>query len=419
MDKFQTRCDTTAKTLAVLMTFLIPISTTLMQIVLGLLIIVFFAAGTEQLRARAKLIYAHPVSRAALMLFLVFCIGILYSTATINDSLAMLAKMAKILCIPLLLPLFVEEKWRRAAIIALVAAMGLTLLLSLLKVYGGLPIRSRFTEACVFKNHIDSNLLMSIAAFCVGQMFLQARERWIKISLAIVLALMTFYILWMSDGRMGYVIFATLWLLFLVQHMQLKTIIVGTGVLLLILGVSSFGPSRLQHRMTLLSEEVELYKKKGSTEQSLGQRLEFAQSSFEIAKKQIWFGVGTGGYKQAYSAFAEEKGLATTANAHNEYLNILVQWGIMGLLAFAALFWTLIKTSFNLEVPERFFLQSIILAMLLGSTANSWLMDFTSGYFFVTFAALCAAALPVPVAVRRPQGERQGWNRSPISFFRD
>jgi O-antigen ligase len=87
--------------------------------------------------------------------------------------------------------------------------------------------------------------------------------------------------------------------------------------------------------------------------------------------------------------------LILTRNPHNEYINILFQLGIFGVTAFVGFFCFLFKRSFALPCPEKWFAQGIILAIAIGCLANSWLMDFTSGYFFVMIVAFCFGALNV------------------------
>ncbi len=86
-------------------------------------------------------------------------------------------------------------------------------------------------------------------------------------------------------------------------------------------------------------------------------------------------------------------GLMNTQNPHNEYINILFQLGVVGLTAFIGFFVFLFKTARRLPPLEKWFAQGIILAIATGCFANSWLMDFTSGYLFVMIIAFCFGAL--------------------------
>lgn len=388
METIQSQCDRMAKCLAVSLAFFIPISTTITQIILLLIIVAISGSNTNALKPwkeRALWLISHPVGRSILCLLLIFSIGILYSKGSRADAFHMLPKISKIIFIPILLPLFVEEKWRRAAMMAFIAAMILSLVFSTLKNYHLLPSSIPLSRHhnCAFKNHIDTNLLMSIAVFCLGHFLFIRTHYYLKIITVILLLSMTLYILWVSQGRTGYVVFSALWLLFLWQRLTIKQCLMGMGFLILLLGAAYLLPSELQQRIAYVGEELKLYQS-GKVSGSVGERLEFMQSSFEIARQRPWFGFGTGGFKEAYAAYAKEhhQNIITT-NPHNEYLNIAIQWGLVGLFFFLFFIVNLYKASVLLPTYEKYLLQGVLFGLLVGCTANSLFMDFTPGYFFV------------------------------------
>jgi O-antigen ligase len=404
MGTIQFQFDRIAKILAVSLAFCIPISTTITQVLLLCIVICIFVSG--QWKTGAALLVSHPAVRMGICLWLIFCLGILYSVAPLSDSFHMLAKMSKVLYLAVLIPLFVEEKWRRKAIIAFILAMILTLILGSLKTYHLLPAFSEVRyHNCAFKNHIDTNLLMSMTVFFLGHYLFLQTNRYLKIAIMTLLMLMTVYVLGISEGRTGYVIFSTLWLLFLWQRMTLKQCLLGLSFLILVLSAAYLLPSQLQQRLSHVVAEVDHYRK-GNAIGSVGQRLEFLQSSFALVKQKPWLGFGTGGFKTAYTAYAKEHNQDTTSNPHSEFFNILVQWGLLGFMVFLIFMWTLFKSSLLLPVKEKFIAQGILFGILVGCTANSLIMDFTSGYFFVTFIAILLAALPSPLLQKQPAVSR-------------
>lgn len=405
MGTIQFQFDRVAKILAVFLAFCLPISTTITQVLL--LGIVICICGSGQWKMGAALLVTHPVVRMGFCLWLIFCLGILYSVAPLADSFQMLAKMSKVLYLSVLIPLFVEDKWRRRAIIAFIFAMILSLILGSLKTYHILPsfLQVSRYHNCAFKNHIDTNLLMSMAVFFLGHYLFLHSSRYLKIVIMALLLLMTIYILGISEGRTGYVIFSALWLLFLWQRMTLKQCLLGLSFLIVVLSAAYLLPSQLQQRLSHVVAELDHYRK-GNASGSVGQRLEFLQSSFVLVKQKPWVGFGTGGFKTAYTAYANEHNQDTTSNPHSEFFNILVQWGLLGFMVFLIFIWTLFKSSLRLPVNEKFIAQGILFGILVGCTANSLLMDFTSGYFFVIFIAILLAALPSPLFEKQPATSR-------------
>jgi ABC-type multidrug transport system fused ATPase/permease subunit len=83
--------------------------------------------------------------------------------------------------------------------------------------------------------------------------------------------------------------------------------------------------------------EMDIYLKTGDPNmKSLAKRIEFEKAAFTIIKEHPLFGVGTGNWKQAFAdAYHKNKSLLDAeeyASAHNQYLNYLVKFGILGFL---------------------------------------------------------------------------------------
>jgi hypothetical protein len=70
--------------------------------------------------------------------------------------------------------------------------------------------------------------------------------------------------------------------------------------------------------------------------QSFSQRIEYAKAAITIIKKNFWFGVGAGNWKEEFrmtyisNNSKLEEGLY--ASSHNQYLNYMVKFGFVGLL---------------------------------------------------------------------------------------
>ncbi len=389
---FQNKCDVFSKQCAVLLGFFVPVSTFVTQLLLLLLVISWFLAG--DLKEKAAFIVKHPVSRMALLFFGVFIVGALYSHASSADSMSMLHKISKLLYLPFLLPVMQEQKWRRATMLAFLSAMLLTVILSVLRTYTGLSfvINPRFSGTAIFKDSIFTNLMMAFASFMTGHLFLNQKDFLKRIGLGVLLVSLIFYVLFMSAGRSGYVVFSVLWLLFAAQRLSLKGVIVGFLGLAILLSVTYFHSAVFQTRWLSVVSDFNRYTA-GDSDNSIGERLEFLKNTWQLSKEQLWFGHGTGSFKEIYRNHSAQNHLVRTRNPHNEYINILFQLGLFGLIALIGFFVFLFKWSFALPRLEKWIGQGIILAIAIGCLANSWLMDFTSGYLFIVVLACCFGAL--------------------------
>ncbi len=386
---FQYKWDHFSKQCAVLLAFVVPISTAATNLVLLFLIPAWFLAGN--LQTKAKMIGAHPIARLVLLLFGVFLLSAVYSNGSPEAVMGTLGKMAKLLYIPFLLPLMIEDKWRTKALNAFMAAMVFTLILCLLKANFNLPIGNKFGNDCVFKDHIYTSLLMAFASFIAGHSLLNnvaPLKRWVGGAL---LGSMIFYLLFMNTGRSGQVVFIALWVLLCLQRFALRYISLGLLGLVLLIGFAYAGSKPFQQTSALAIQNVEHYNH-GMTNTSVGARLEFTVQTWKLIKQHPWLGYGVGSFKAIYQDHAKHNHLLETNNPHNEYLNIFFQTGIFGLSVFIALLVSIFKNSYRLPNREKWLAQGVMLVMLIGSIANSWLMDFTAGYFFVALMAFCFGA---------------------------
>ncbi len=69
------------------------------------------------------------------------------------------------------------------------------------------------------------------------------------------------------------------------------------------------------------------------------ERLAHWQAALGMARDNLWLGVGFGNYEPAYPKYRLINWSAPLGHAHNYYLNLLAETGVLGLLAYL-LFWT-------------------------------------------------------------------------------
>ncbi len=141
--------------------------------------------------------------------------------------------------------------------------------------------------------------------------------------------------------------------------------------------------------------DIHLYEK-GENNTSLGQRAKFVQNSFSLIPQHPLIGAGTGSFATEYDSLKGVPAYLQTHNPHNQYVFVLVQWGVIGLLLLGLLFLVQLKDSFLLPPVMRQLAQGVIIAIALGCLANSWLMDTTESHFYVYFTALAFASQTKP-----------------------
>ncbi len=136
--------------------------------------------------------------------------------------------------------------------------------------------------------------------------------------------------------------------------------------------------------------ELDTYFKTGNANhRSLAQRIEYTKAAISIIKNNFWLGVGTGNWRMAY---VEEYKKANSkmdparyGNVHNQYLNYMVKFGIIGfILIFAAILYPVIKTK---TYRNQLFLLFLVI-MFIGNLGDANFETHTGSNFFMFFYCL-------------------------------
>jgi O-antigen ligase len=138
--------------------------------------------------------------------------------------------------------------------------------------------------------------------------------------------------------------------------------LVGLVVALFFLGIRfNLAPASVTNRIGTFSEDLRFGDVRGvdinDANYAVLERLAHWQAALEMARHQPWLGVGFGNYEAAYPAFALINWPDALGHAHNYYLNLLAETGVVGLAAYlffwAAVFWQTLTVLGQLKWPER------------------------------------------------------------------
>jgi O-antigen ligase len=134
---------------------------------------------------------------------------------------------------------------------------------------------------------------------------------------------------------------------------------------------------------------TEILQKKENRDEKSNPRIMIWKSAVNIIKKHKLIGVGIGDVKKElvdeYERIGEKEMAAERLNCHNQYLEIMLENGIIGLLIFL----TLIGTMFYISFSEKNLLYSIfILIMIVFFIFESVLKRLPGITFFALFSFL-------------------------------
>jgi O-antigen ligase len=375
--------------------FALPLSVAGDGILLGAAVALLLASGGY--RDKLSQIAATPVALAALALFAWLALGLLHGERDPGDGLDSLGKYLDLAALALLLPLFREAPARRRALLALAAAILLTLAVSYGIAAGIIPkgwLRPADpTSAIAFKLRVTHGYLVAFGAFLFA---LLAREAagGTRLGWAAASALAALNVLFLVQGQTGWVVFAALalYLAFVLFGGRGLAAALALGAALAAAGYLVSDGLRVRLQDTAAQVAAFRSGQQPTTADSAGMRLEFYRHSAAIVAEHPLLGVGTGGFPKAYAERAAA-GRVVTDNPHNEYLLIAAQTGLPGLALLLALFAIAWHGARRLAPLERDLARGIVLATAVGCLFNSLLADHTEGLLFAWLSAVAFGGL--------------------------
>ena len=402
---FTDRAETCARACAIALGFSIPISVALDNVLLALILASWIASGGY--REKLDLALHNQVAVAAFALFCLFAAGLIHSSGSPGDGLSTLGKYLDLAFVPIFVSLFRDERMRHYAWLAFAFALALTLILSCLTWAGvitnhWLVIGDR-ADAAVFKKYLTQSVMMAFGAFLFAQLAraaLSARHRYGWSALA------TFAVVnvaWMSQGRTGQLILIALVLYFVHSVWRWRGTLGAAASIAVVIGALAMGNTGTGNRFSQAYDEWKNWQPEQAAQTSIGLRLEFYRNSLELVREHALFGTGTGSFPKVYADHVVGTAMAATANPHNEYLNIAVQLGVVGLLMMLFVFYSEGRLAAALPTAhERHLAYGLVITFVIGCLFNSMLMDHTEGLLFAWASGLLFAGLKSPANPRAP-----------------
>jgi O-antigen ligase len=389
------RMHQTQRYLAIALGFSIPLSTALDNVLSAVILLLWLVSGGYA--QKLHVIRNNPVAMAALVLFALTLVGLIWSIGPIEDGLLFVRKYSNLLLIPILVTIFTDAEDRKLALLAFAAALIVSLVASYALAFGVVSHNAVIIgwsyDPSAFKSRIAHNILMAYGCLLFAELArsMNGRERWIWAALA---ALALVNVMLMVKGRTGYVVLAGLVLLWISGRFRWKGLVAALVLVAAGFAVSYQFSHDFRFRVDLTTKEAEQWRPNVATDTSVGQRLEFYRNTLEIVKRQPLLGVGTGGFFKAYEDQVQGTQMAPTRNPHNLYLLVLVQFGILGLVLLVGFFFAQWRCAWRLGSRSDLVLaQAVVVTIALGGLFNSMLIDHTESMFLAWMSGLLYGGL--------------------------
>ncbi|OYY75088.1 MAG: hypothetical protein B7Y40_01300 [Gammaproteobacteria bacterium 28-57-27] len=384
--------DLQAKRMVVLAFAATVLSTALLSIAAGLVVLFWLLSG--RFEATWQRVKSEPVVWMALGLWVMNLVGLTYTPAPSGEAIEGAGKYAKLLLLPLVLFLMDDVRWVWRALYAFLGALTLAVFASYLEGYGITPDWTAKGDATAFAGHITLSLFEALGAFMVftlARFEPQRRALWIVLGLFFLSHLFV-----LNTGRTGQVLVLALIVLFTFQLWRWRGVLIGGMVAVVLIAGAWFGSTQFQQRVLAGAQDLQQFQQ-GEARTSLGARLDYTLNSLKIIRDKPLTGHGTGSMGVVYPAYVSVQG-SLTDNPHNEYMMVGMQWGVFAILLLVGMFIAMGRVSGQLTPEAGAMMWGVLVAYALGSVSNSLLLDHREGMMFAMLVGLLLAWRPEALA---------------------
>ncbi len=379
------------KALAIIAGIAAPMSTAITSVVSVLMLVTWLLSG--EVLASLKRAVSQPAGKMLLLFFAWLLLGTLYAHSSAGEKITTLLSWKKLLYTFVLLGLFYQNSWKKIFITCYVIVMSEGVIASTVLWLIGLPIRYQ-EEAGIFMSNHSSQSLAFVAAI-LGSLFLGQQEtsRLKKGLLIGITGLFLFNIFFISASRSGYLALPiALGFSLLCFYGYRKLPLIAGCILVLLLGVVLTSSTVQQGIKLAWQQKTTAQISENPT--SIGVRVIFAQNTLELIEQRPLLGYGTSAFKSTYAPHAAKKyhdwrGDPAT-DPHNQYLFILLENGVVGLVLFLAYIGTAVYQGTK-QPPMGVMAASFLLSITAVSLFSSNFKTFPEGFLLAFFMGILLA----------------------------
>ena len=308
-----------------------------------------------------------------------------------------LVKHAKLLEVLLLVLLIQSVGDAKTGISALMLGQSFLLLSSWLLAFG-VPIPWTLDPAgkyVVFSSYLDQSIMFASMAAVAWHLRNEGLwPKWVSTLFTVAALLNVFFLL---EGRTGHVVGVVVFSLIVMWSVPKPYRYIAFGITSVLLSLVLYVYSlAFNTRLSGVVTESQQYAQKTDVQTSAGWRLNAWHRSLEAIQEKPLLGHGIGSWALTVKRFEGEKGTSVfgesnSSNPHQEYLLWSVELGVVGLLLFLLLLFSIAKDALLYTTPIQRSIFSVAAVLAVACLFNSVLYDDLIGdYFCVTLGLLMA-----------------------------
>ena len=342
--------DKTYQYLLIFLGFLLPLTVFGANFVIVFICCIWLLSGN--FKTKLNLIFSSKLMLASLLFFGLHVVGMLW-TEDLQWGFHIIHKLWYFFLLWPILFTLVKKDYIKYYVGAFLLAITFTEILSYLVWFEIIPEfkNAKIWNPTPFMSHISYNPILAFAIYLIShQVLFQDKlsklKRYIYFSLAITMSINMF----ITGGRAGHVMYFVMLSILIFQYFNYKKI--KSLILIMIVIPSVFytayqSSDIFNERVDMAVENTLNYSEnKGS---SVGRRITWAINSWDVIKKNLIIGVGTGDLPSEYKKVNQINSpeLPNIDNPHNMYTLVLIQLGLLGFFSLASIFYYQIKLSFR------------------------------------------------------------------------
>ncbi len=386
------RIDLAAKWLVVAAAFSVPLPAAWISVTTGLFLLAWGLAG--QFAQRWQRIREHRVAAISLMLFAWMGISMAWSPAPLRPSADDWWHYRELLLIPLAISVIDDAIWCRRILKGFLYGFCIALVVSFLRWFGVLHDMGGVGPYAGFGGHTGFSTMLAFVSFaCLWLAREWPARRWAWYALGIVCVGNLFFI---NTGRTGHFIFLALLPLAAYSRFRLKGVALGILAACVAAAALYAVSPRVKARTDQMLSDAHKFEQ-GDVKTNDGLRVGFWKNAVVLIERHVVVGGGMGSFRPEFRLLAESKGQSgdqITPNPHNEYLLVWSQTGLVGLALLVWLWAAQWRRGRTLGLNERYLTHGLLVAMIVGDSFNSFILDNLEGHFYALLTVALAYAWP-------------------------
>jgi O-antigen ligase len=319
--------------------FVLPLSRASVSIATVAMVMLFFLQNDKEDKIKQII---HSQAAVSILLFvLLYCLSMLFvSGEQLKSSVGYLVPYLYLLP-SVIIMVMVDGRTIPIVMVALFSGIAVSEIISY-GIFFGIWEKSRvlMQNPSPFMHHIQYSTFLAFSSLMLLYLALQTKKVSYKI-FASLFSLILIVTLFLINGRTGQVAFLFGLLVLGLTHFQnrLKALLISSALIILIIG-SAYGLSdNFKDRISVAQSDIAMMIDEKKFNTSLGYRVGATILSFDLIKQNPLFGTGIANSMdkikmEAKKSFPNDYFLQRANHLQNQYLQVAVELGILGLFMF-------------------------------------------------------------------------------------